>query len=78
MSHCVGVYKGTVAIHRDLTRITVIDIKSEWMSHHSSRNNIRKIDTGLTGTMPVIFSNIIAGSVMSNPFRYDVTNGYSC
>ena len=26
----------------------------------------------------VMFSNIIAGRVMSNPFRFDVTNGYSC
>ena len=26
----------------------------------------------------VIFSNIIAGRVMSIPFRFDVTNGYSC
>ena len=24
------------------------------------------------------FSNIIAGRVMSNPFRFDVTNGHSC
>ena len=26
----------------------------------------------------VIISNIIAGRVMSNPFRINVTNGYSC
>ena len=26
----------------------------------------------------VIFSNITAGRVMSNPLRFDVTNGYSC
>ena len=25
--------------------------KPEWISHHSTRNNIRKNDTGLTGTM---------------------------
>ena len=24
------------------------------------------------------FSNIIVGRDMSNPFRFDVTNGYSC
>ena len=24
------------------------------------------------------FSNIISGRVMSNPFRFDVTNGYAC
>ena len=31
--------------------MTVSDIKSEWIRHHSTRNNIRKNDTGLTGTM---------------------------
>ena len=41
----------TVAFYRDLTRITVSDIKSEWIRHHPTRNNIRKNDTGLTGTM---------------------------
>ena len=51
MTHCVGIYYGTVAFYRDLTRITVSDIKSEWNLHHSTRNNIRKNDTGLTGTM---------------------------
>ena len=51
MTHCVGIYKGTVAFYRDLTRITVSDIKSEWICHYSTRNNIRKYDTGLTGTM---------------------------
>ena len=51
MTHCRGIYKGTVAFHRDLTRITVSDIKSEWIWHHSTRNNIRKNDRGLTGTM---------------------------
>ena len=51
MTHCVGIYWGTVAFHRDLARITVSDIKSEWIRHHSTRNNIRKNDTGLTGTM---------------------------
>ena len=51
MSHCVGIYQRTVAIYRDLTRIAVSDIKSEWIRHHSSRNNIRENDTGLTGTM---------------------------
>ena len=30
MTHCVGIYQGTVAFYRDLTRITVSDIKSEW------------------------------------------------
>ena len=31
MTHCVGIYKGTVAFYRDLTRITVSDIKSVWI-----------------------------------------------
>ena len=31
MTHCVGIYQGTVAFYRDLTRITVSDIKSEWI-----------------------------------------------
>ena len=51
MIHCVGIYKWTVAFYRDLTRITASDIKSEWIWHLSTRNNIRKKDTGLTGTM---------------------------
>ena len=51
MTHCVGIYQGTVEFYRDLTRITVSDIKCEWILHHSTRNNIRKNDTGLTGTM---------------------------
>ena len=51
MTHCVGIYQGIVASYRELTRITVSDIKSERICHHSTRNNIRKNDTGLTGTM---------------------------
>ena len=51
MTHCVGIYYGTVAFYRDLTRITVSDNKSEWIWHHSTRNNIRKNDPVLTGTM---------------------------
>ena len=51
MTHCVGNYKEAVAFYRYLTRITVSDIKSEWIWHHSTCNNIRKNDTGLTGTM---------------------------
>ena len=51
MTHCVGIYYGTVAFYRDLTRITVSDIKSEWIWHQSARNSIRKNETGLTGTM---------------------------
>ena len=51
MTHCVGIFLGTVAFYRDLTRITVSDIKSEWIRHHSTRNNIRKNHTRLTGTM---------------------------
>ena len=51
MTHCVGIYEGTVAFYRDLTRITVSDINSEWFGLLSTRNNIRKHDTGLTGTM---------------------------
>ena len=51
LTHRVGIYQGAVAFYRDLTRITVSDIKSEWICHHSTRNSIRKNDTGLTGTM---------------------------
>ena len=51
MTHCVVIYQGTDAFYSDLTRITVSDIKSEWIWHHSTRNNIRKNDTGLTGTI---------------------------
>ena len=51
MTHCVGIYWGKVAFYRDLTRITDSDIKSVWIWHHSTRNNIRKNDTGLTCTM---------------------------
>ena len=47
----VGIYYGTVAFYCDLPRKTVSDIKSEWIWHHSTLNNIRKNDTGLTGTM---------------------------
>ena len=43
--------RGTFAIYRYLTRITVRDIKPEWIRHHVSRYNIRKNDTELTGTM---------------------------
>ena len=50
MTHCVGIYQGTVAFYHDLTRITVSDIKSVWILHHSTRNSIRKKDTGLTCT----------------------------
>ena len=50
-THLVGIYLGTVAFYRDLTRITVSDIKYEWILHHASHNNIRKNDTGITGTM---------------------------
>ena len=59
LTHCVRIYQGTVAFYRDLTRITVSDIKSEWILHHSTRNNILKNDTGLTGKMHYdIFRNI--------------------
>ena len=51
MTDCVGIYQGAVAFYGDLTRITVSDIISEWIWHHSTRNNIRKNETGLTGTM---------------------------
>ena len=51
MTHCVGIYQGTVAFYRDLTRKTVSEMKYEWNCHHSTRNNIRKNDTVLTGTM---------------------------
>ena len=51
ITHCVGIYEGTLAFYCDLTRITVSDIKSEWIWHQSTRNNFRKNDTWLTGTM---------------------------
>ena len=51
MTHRVGIYQGTAAFYRDLTRLTVSDVISEWILHHVSRNNIRKNDTVLTGTM---------------------------
>ena len=31
MTHCVLIYQGTVAFSCELTRITVSDIKSEWI-----------------------------------------------
>ena len=31
MTHCVGIFQGKVAFYRDLTRITVSDIKCEWI-----------------------------------------------
>ena len=59
MTHCVGIYEGTVAFYRDPTRITVSDVKSERIWHHSTRNNNRKNDTVLTGTMHYdMFRNI--------------------
>ena len=59
MTHCVGICQGIVAFCRDLARITVSDIKSEWICNHSSHNNIRKNDTALAGTMHYdIFRNI--------------------
>ena len=51
MTDRVRIYQATVALCRDLGRITVSDIKYECISHHVSGNNIRKIDTGLTGAM---------------------------
>ena len=59
MTHCVGIYYWTVAFYRDITRITGSDIKSEWIRHHSTRNNIRKNDIGLAGTMPYDIFRII-------------------
>ena len=46
-----GIYLGAEVFYRDPTRITICGIKSEWMRHHVSQNNIRQNDTGLTGTM---------------------------
>ena len=51
MNHRVGIDKGDVEFHRGLTRKTVSGIRFESICHHVSRNNIRKNDTGLTGTM---------------------------
>ena len=46
----VGNCLGKVALYRDLASITVSDIKSECITNHVSRNNIRINDTGITGT----------------------------
>ena len=51
MTHRVGIYQGAVVLYRNLTRITINDLKSEWMCHQVSRNDIRRKDTGLTGAM---------------------------
>ena len=51
MTHRDVIYWGTVALYRDQTRMTVSDSKTECISHHVLRNNIRKKDTGLTCTM---------------------------
>ena len=51
MTHRLRVYQGTVALYRDLKRITISDIKPECISQHGSRNNIRKDDTGQIRTM---------------------------
>ena len=51
MTNWVGIYSGTVAFYRDLTRMTVSDIKSEWIWHDSSDNNTKKNDTAQTATM---------------------------
>ena len=50
-THRVEIYWGTDALYRDLTRITVSDIKYACPTHCVFRNNIRKNETGLTGTM---------------------------
>ena len=49
--HCVWIYYVSVAFYRDLTRKTVSAIKPEWIWHHSTRNSIRKSETGQTCTM---------------------------
>ena len=51
MTHWVAIYHGTVAFYRDLSRMTVCGIKSVWIWHDYSGNNIGKNDTGLTGTV---------------------------
>ena len=51
MTHRVEIYQGTDALYRELKRITVSDSKTECISHHVSRNNIRNSETRLTGTM---------------------------
>ena len=50
MIHVVGIYYGTIALSRGLTRITVNDSKIEGISPHDSRNNIRNNGTRLSGT----------------------------
>ena len=84
MTHCVGIFYRTAAFYRDQTGITVRDIKSEWICHHSTRNNIRKNDTGLTGTMhydifPRItrFQTVLLHSILYISMYYTVTNGSS-
>ena len=51
MTHRVRIYQGTVALYRDLTRITFSDSKTECISHHVSSNNIRNNETRLSGSM---------------------------
>ena len=59
MTQRVVIYYGPVVFYRDQTCITINDLKSEWMCHQVSRNNIRENDTGLTGAMHyVIFRRI--------------------
>ena len=41
MTYKVGIYSGTVALYRDLTRLSVSDSKTECFSHHVLRNNIK-------------------------------------
>ena len=43
MTHRVTIYYGTVAIYRDLTRITVSDIKSVCISQHVSAVVLEKM-----------------------------------
>ena len=51
MVHKVCIYYGTVALFRDLIPITDSHSKTEWISRHDSRNNIRNNESRQSGTM---------------------------
>ena len=80
ITHCVGINWGTVAFYHDLTRITISDNKSEWIWHHSSRNNIRKNDTGLTGTLHFDIFEVLHGYKRFCSIRYTAStnSAYYC
>ena len=51
MTHRIGIYKGTVALYPDQTRVSVSGSKTECSSLHDTRNNIRNNETRLSGAI---------------------------